>query len=67
MKTTLYKCVLGACPKVTLYSYGPAGSPGVTQKNDIVVIEHPGEPEKGRVELTLVEWNALIKGATSAA
>lgn len=59
----LYECVLGACPQATLYECGPAGCPKAELKGEVVVIEHPSEPEKGRIEMTKEEWNALIANA----
>lgn len=58
---TLYECGLGACPQVVLFECGIGTCPRVSQGAGIVVIEHPGQPEKGRVEMTSTEWNALLK------
>ncbi len=50
MQQTLYDCGIGACPKVVM-------------TEGVVVIEHPTQPEKGRVIMTPAEWNALIQDA----
>ena len=65
-KKALYVCGIGACPEVALYTCGLAGCPSVKRVEGVVVIEHPGEPEKGRVEMTPAEWNALLESAKPA-
>lgn len=63
MRKVLYACGLGACPEVTLYECGFGPCPKVTEKEGTVVIEHPGEPGKGRVEMSPTEWNTLLREA----
>ncbi len=59
----LYQCGIGMCPEATLYKCVPGACPTAQLKADTVVVEHPNAPEKGRVEMTPKEWNALIAGA----
>lgn len=57
----LYTCGFGMCPEVVLFECGFGACPRVSGGAGVVVIEHPTQPEKGRVEMTPAEWNALLK------
>lgn len=53
------------CPQV-VYERGQGACSAAEEKDGVVIIEHPSQPEKGKVTMSVAEWNAMIKDAKSA-